>query len=50
MARGLFATWNFTGHRAIMLLAVVASGIGAILNAAPALSQERPVTTFTPDR
>ncbi len=45
MARGLFATWNFTAHRGIMLLAVVANGIGAILDAAPAQSQERAVTT-----
>jgi predicted SnoaL-like aldol condensation-catalyzing enzyme len=44
MARGLFATWNFTAHRGIMLLAVVASGIGAIFDAAPAQSQERAVT------
>jgi predicted SnoaL-like aldol condensation-catalyzing enzyme len=45
MARGLFATWNFTAHRGIMLLALVASGIGAVLDAAPAQSQGRAVTT-----
>jgi predicted SnoaL-like aldol condensation-catalyzing enzyme len=45
MARGLFATWNFTAHRGIMLLAVVASGIGVISDAAPAQSQGRAVTT-----
>jgi hypothetical protein len=41
MAKGLFATWNFTVHRGIMLLAVVASGIGTSSYAA----QERTVTT-----
>jgi predicted SnoaL-like aldol condensation-catalyzing enzyme len=45
MARGLLATWNFTAHRGNMLLAVVASGIGATLDTAPAQSQERAVTT-----
>jgi hypothetical protein len=45
MARGLFATWNFTVHRGIMLLAVVASGIGTSSYAAQAQAQERAVTT-----
>jgi predicted SnoaL-like aldol condensation-catalyzing enzyme len=45
MARGLFATWKFTAHRGIMLLAVVASGIGTSSYAAQAQSQERAVTT-----
>jgi hypothetical protein len=44
MARGLFATWNLTAKRGVMLLAVVASGVGAILDAAPAQSRERAVT------
>jgi hypothetical protein len=44
MARGLFATWNLTAKRGVMLLAVVASGIGAILDAGPAQSRERAVT------
>jgi predicted SnoaL-like aldol condensation-catalyzing enzyme len=44
MARCLFATW--TAHRGIRLLVVIASGIGAILDAAPAQSQERAVTTL----
>jgi predicted SnoaL-like aldol condensation-catalyzing enzyme len=45
MARGLFAIRNFTTHRGIMLLAIVAGGIGAILDDAPAQWQERAVTT-----
>ena len=45
MARGLFATWKFTAHRGIMLLAVVASGIGTSSYAAQAQAQERAVTT-----
>jgi predicted SnoaL-like aldol condensation-catalyzing enzyme len=45
MARGLFATSDFTAYGGIMWLAIVASGIGAILDAAPAQSQERAVTT-----
>jgi predicted SnoaL-like aldol condensation-catalyzing enzyme len=43
MARCLYATW--TAHRGIRLLVVIASSIGAILDAAPAQSQERAVTT-----
>jgi predicted SnoaL-like aldol condensation-catalyzing enzyme len=45
MARGLFATWNFVVHNGIMLLAVVASGIGTSSYAAQAQAQERAVTT-----
>jgi predicted SnoaL-like aldol condensation-catalyzing enzyme len=44
MARGLFATWNFVVHNGIMLLAVVASGIGTSSYAAQAQAQERAVT------
>jgi predicted SnoaL-like aldol condensation-catalyzing enzyme len=45
MTRGLFATWNFVVHNGIMLLAVVASGIGTSSYAAQAQAQERAVTT-----
>src|SRR5258708_21021084 len=45
MARGLFATWNFTTHRGIMLLAVIASGIGTWSHTARAQSQGLIVTT-----
>jgi predicted SnoaL-like aldol condensation-catalyzing enzyme len=45
MARGLFATWNFTAHRGIMLLAFVASGIGTWSHTARAQSQGLTATT-----
>jgi predicted SnoaL-like aldol condensation-catalyzing enzyme len=45
MARGLFATWNFTAHRGIMLLAFIASGIGTWSHTARAQSQGLTVTT-----
>ena len=45
MASGLFANWNFTGQRGFMLLAVIAGGLGALLDLAPAQSQDRIVTT-----
>jgi predicted SnoaL-like aldol condensation-catalyzing enzyme len=45
MARGLFATWNFTAHRGIMLLAFIASGIGTWSDTARAQSQGATVTT-----
>jgi predicted SnoaL-like aldol condensation-catalyzing enzyme len=45
MARGLFATWNFTAHRGIMLLAFVASGIGTWSHTARAQSHGLTATT-----
>jgi predicted SnoaL-like aldol condensation-catalyzing enzyme len=41
VARGLFASWNFTAQRGVMLLGVIAAGIGTLSPVAPAQSQER---------
>jgi predicted SnoaL-like aldol condensation-catalyzing enzyme len=43
MARGLFATWNFTAQRRAVLFAIVAGGIGTLSSVAPAQSQGRTV-------
>jgi hypothetical protein len=45
VTRGLFASWNFSAQRGVMLLAVIASGIGTWSYTAPAQSQGRTVTT-----
>ena len=45
MVRGMFATWNFTAHREIMLLAFIVSGIGTWSHTAQAQSQGLTVTT-----
>ena len=45
MAKGLFANWNFTAHRRVLLLAVVASGIGTSWDLALAQSRDRTVMT-----
>jgi predicted SnoaL-like aldol condensation-catalyzing enzyme len=46
VAKSWFANWKFTAQRGFMLLAVIASGIGTLLDLAPAQSQGRTVTTF----
>src|SRR6266481_468633 len=43
MARGLFASWNLTARGGVMLLAVVANGVGTLSSVAPAQSQGRTV-------
>ena len=43
MAKGLFANWNFTAQRGVLLLAVIASGIGTSWDLALAQSQDRAV-------
>jgi hypothetical protein len=45
VARSLFTGWRFTAQKGCMLLAVIASGIGALSDVAPAQSQGRTVTT-----
>jgi hypothetical protein len=44
VARGLFASWNFTAQRAVTLLAVIASDVGTWSYTAPAQSQIRTMT------
>jgi len=46
MARGLFASWNFTARGGVVLLAVVANGVGTLSSVAPAQSQGRTVMAF----
>jgi predicted SnoaL-like aldol condensation-catalyzing enzyme len=43
MARGLFASWNFTARGGVVLLAVAANGVGTLSSVAPAQSQVRTV-------
>jgi predicted SnoaL-like aldol condensation-catalyzing enzyme len=43
MARGLFASWNFTAQRGVVLLGIVAGGIGTSLSVAPAQPQDQTV-------
>jgi len=43
VAKGLFANWNFTAQRGVLLLAVIASGIGTSWDLALAQSQGRTV-------
>ncbi len=43
MARGLFASWNLTARGGVVLLAVVANGVGTSSSVAPAQSQGRTV-------
>jgi predicted SnoaL-like aldol condensation-catalyzing enzyme len=45
VARGLFASWQFTTQMGFVLLAVIASGIGTLSDGARAQSQDRTVTT-----
>ena len=45
MAKGLFANWNCTAQRRVLLLAVVASGIGTSWDLALAQSRDRTVMT-----
>jgi predicted SnoaL-like aldol condensation-catalyzing enzyme len=44
VAKGSFAVWNFAARNGIVLLGIVAGGIGALSSAAPAQSQDRTVT------
>jgi predicted SnoaL-like aldol condensation-catalyzing enzyme len=39
MARGLFASWIFTAQRGVMLLGIIAGGIGTLSSVAPTQSQ-----------
>jgi predicted SnoaL-like aldol condensation-catalyzing enzyme len=45
VARGWFANWQFSTRTGVVLLAVIASGIGTLSDVAPAQSQARTVTT-----
>jgi predicted SnoaL-like aldol condensation-catalyzing enzyme len=45
VARGWFANWQFATQTGFVLLAVIASAIGTLSDAAPAQSQVRTVTT-----
>jgi predicted SnoaL-like aldol condensation-catalyzing enzyme len=43
VAKGSFATWNFTARSGIVLLGVIAGGIGALSPVVPARSQDQTV-------
>jgi hypothetical protein len=45
VANSLFANWHFIAPKGVMLLAVIAGGIGFLSDAAPAQSQGRTLTS-----